>query len=123
MLDLDTLAEKRAKSLNQSESVWRTTLWSPAFQKMSASMTDGEIEGFLVSCPSVVHVELVLRYINDHPDREVTSPYALLTREAHNAAKPATGKKPYQIGSCHIYKDDAPAVLERWPEFYTPFLC
>ena len=40
-------------------------------------------------------------------------------REAHNARKPATGKKPYQIGSCHIYKDDAPAVLERWPEFYT----
>ena len=33
--------------------------------------------------------------------------------------KPATGKKPYQINSCHIYKDDAPAVLERWPEFYT----
>ena len=40
-------------------------------------------------------------------------------REAHNASKPATGKKPYQINSCHIYKDDAPAVLERWPEFYT----
>jgi hypothetical protein len=40
-------------------------------------------------------------------------------REAHNASKPATGKKPYQINSCHIYKDDAPAVLERWPDFYT----
>jgi len=40
-------------------------------------------------------------------------------REAHNAKKPATGKKPYQINSCHIYKDDAPAVLERWPQFYT----
>lgn len=40
-------------------------------------------------------------------------------REAHNARKPATGKKPYQINSCHIYKEDAPAVLERWPEFYT----
>ncbi len=39
-------------------------------------------------------------------------------REARNAGKPAT-KKPYQINSCHIYKDDAPAVLERWPEFYT----
>jgi len=39
-------------------------------------------------------------------------------REAHNAKKPST-KKPYQINSCHIYKDDAPAVLERWPQFYT----
>jgi hypothetical protein len=39
-------------------------------------------------------------------------------REARNAGKPVT-KKPYQINSCHIYKDDAPAVLERWPEFYT----
>ncbi len=40
-------------------------------------------------------------------------------REAHNARKPATGKKPYQINSCHTYKDDAPTVLERWPDFYT----
>jgi Protein of unknown function (DUF2889) len=39
-------------------------------------------------------------------------------REARNAGKPIT-KKPYQINSCHIYKDDAPAVLERWPDFYT----
>lgn len=39
-------------------------------------------------------------------------------REARNAGKPIT-KKPYQINSCHIYKDDAPAVKERWPEFYT----
>lgn len=40
-------------------------------------------------------------------------------REAHNASKPATGKKPYQINSCHTYRDDSPAVLERWPEFYS----
>ena len=39
-------------------------------------------------------------------------------REAHNAGKPVT-KKPYKINSCHIYKYDAPAVLERWPDFYT----
>ena len=38
-------------------------------------------------------------------------------REAHNAGKPST-RKPYQIGSCHIYKEDSPAVLERWPKFY-----
>ena len=39
-------------------------------------------------------------------------------REAHNAGKPVT-KKPYQLNSCHVYKDDAEAVLERWPQFYT----
>lgn len=39
-------------------------------------------------------------------------------REAHNAGKPPT-KKPYQINSCHVYKDDSDAVLERWPRFYT----
>jgi hypothetical protein len=39
-------------------------------------------------------------------------------RTARNAGRPAT-KRPFQINSCHVYKDDAPAVLERWPEFYT----
>jgi hypothetical protein len=39
-------------------------------------------------------------------------------REARNSGKPST-KKPYQINSCHVYKDDAEAVLERWPQFYT----
>jgi len=39
-------------------------------------------------------------------------------REAHNAGKPIT-KKPYQLNSCHVYKDDSAAVLERWPQFYT----
>ncbi len=39
-------------------------------------------------------------------------------REARNAGKPLT-KKPYQLNSCHVYKDDADAVRERWPQFYT----
>jgi hypothetical protein len=39
-------------------------------------------------------------------------------RQARHAGQPVT-KKPYQLNSCHIYKDDAPAVLERWPAFYT----
>jgi hypothetical protein len=30
-----------------------------------------------------------------------------------------TTRKPYQLNSCHVYKDDSPAVLERWPQFYT----
>lgn len=39
-------------------------------------------------------------------------------REARKAGA-TDARKPYQINSCHIYKDDAPAVLERWPQFYT----
>src|SRR3954470_4584861 len=38
-------------------------------------------------------------------------------REAHNAGKPVD-RKPYQIGSCHVYREDSSAVLERWPQFY-----
>lgn len=39
-------------------------------------------------------------------------------REAHNAGKPIT-KTPYQLNSCHIYKDDSEWVLQRWPQLYT----
>ncbi len=39
-------------------------------------------------------------------------------REQRNRDQPGD-KKPYQIGSCHAYKEDSPAVLERWPEYYT----
>ena len=39
-------------------------------------------------------------------------------RQARTDGKPQT-KKPFQINSCHTYKEDAPAVLERWPQFYT----
>ena len=39
-------------------------------------------------------------------------------RDARGGGKPVT-KKPYQLNSCHVYKDDGPAVLERWPQFYT----
>ena len=31
----------------------------------------------------------------------------------------ALTKRPFQLNSCHVYRDDSPAVLERWPEFYT----
>jgi hypothetical protein len=39
-------------------------------------------------------------------------------RQARSSGQPVT-KKPYQLNSCHVYKDDSPAVLERWPQFYT----
>jgi hypothetical protein len=39
-------------------------------------------------------------------------------REARAAQVPLT-RRPYQINSCHVYKEDSEAVLERWPQFYT----
>jgi len=39
-------------------------------------------------------------------------------RDQRNATRPHP-KKPYQINTCHVYKDDSPAVLERWPQYYT----
>jgi hypothetical protein len=39
-------------------------------------------------------------------------------RQARDAGRPVL-KKPYQLNTCHVYKDDSQAVLERWPQFYT----
>jgi hypothetical protein len=39
-------------------------------------------------------------------------------REARNAHR-TTPKIPYQLNSCHIYKDDSEWVLMRWPDHYT----
>jgi hypothetical protein len=39
-------------------------------------------------------------------------------RQARDAGKPVL-KKPFQLNSCHVYKDDSEAVRERWPAFYT----
>ena len=39
-------------------------------------------------------------------------------RSARETARPSS-RKPYQLNSCHVYADDAEAVRERWPAFYT----
>lgn len=41
------------------------------------------------------------------------------TGRARQARAAAASKKPYQLNSCHVYKDDSEAVRERWPAFYT----
>jgi hypothetical protein len=38
-------------------------------------------------------------------------------RDARRGDRPMT-RKPYQLESCHVYSEDSPAVLERWPQFY-----
>jgi len=44
MLDLDSLAEKHAKSLNEQEDKWREALWGAEFQALAQNMSDGEVE-------------------------------------------------------------------------------
>ena len=39
-------------------------------------------------------------------------------RKLNNSAKLST-KPPYQLNSCHIFKDDTEWTLQRWPQFYT----
>lgn len=83
MLDLDSLAEKRAKVLNEKEEPWRKAVWSPGFQKISASMSDGEVEILLASCKSFAQVEAVVVYLGTLPEN--VSPYSLLVQEAASA--------------------------------------
>jgi hypothetical protein len=85
MLDLDSLAERRAKSLNQQEDKWREALWSPAFQKISASMSDGEVETLLTSCPSVAHMQAVIQFLERSLTTTERFPYTVLLQEAQSA--------------------------------------
>src|SRR4051812_38533863 len=85
MLDLDSLAHKCAQALNEREDLWREAVWSAAFQKLTQSMSDGEVEIFLTSCTSVSQLETVVRFLDEHPKRVNTSPYSILIQEAQDA--------------------------------------
>ena len=39
-------------------------------------------------------------------------------RQARQEGKPST-RKPHQLNMCHVYADDSPQTLLRWPQFYT----
>lgn len=82
MLDLDSLAERCAKSLNEKQEMWLNAVWSADFQKVSQNMSDGEVEILLNNCKSVLIFETVLRYLLAHPDQGKTSPYTILVQGA-----------------------------------------
>jgi hypothetical protein len=56
---------------------------------------------------------------------ELLGPLATTAYQATGRARAArerlhpSGRKPYQIGACHVYTPDGPAVRERWPQWYT----
>jgi hypothetical protein len=56
--------------------------------------------------------------------RELLGPVAttafqatVAARDARTRGQPLTSK-PYQIDSCHAYRDGGPAARERWPQLY-----
>jgi len=82
MLDLDSLAATRARSLSQGEDVWRAAVWSEAFQKLSSFMSDGEVEILISMCPSVKHFHAAVTYLNEHAATSGMSPFQVLTMDA-----------------------------------------
>ncbi len=77
MLDLDHIAAQRAKRLNQTLDAWKEAVWSPEFQKFSASLSDGEVEQVLSWCPSVEHLRALIEYLEKNGDSSLT-PYPRL---------------------------------------------
>ena len=80
MLDLDSLAEKRATTLNEKREFWSQVVWTPDFQKISANMSDGEVESLLSNCKSYRQLEAVVRFLVAKAAH--SSPYSTLTQEA-----------------------------------------
>lgn len=85
MLDLDSLAADRAKQLNQAQDAWKKAIWSTAFQKFSASMSDGEVEQLISWCPSVDHLTSLTDHLLHVSREEGLTPFPLLIDIAKRA--------------------------------------
>lgn len=82
MLDLDSLAERRARSLNQTEAQWRTVIWSASFQKISAQMSDGEVEALIDLCPSETHLQTAVAYLEQKFTETGKLPFTIINEES-----------------------------------------
>lgn len=85
MLDLDALAENRARALQQAEEDWRSAIWSPEFQKLSQSMSDGEVEDFVSCCSSQKILLSAARFLLANLESSGASPYAFLLTKAQES--------------------------------------
>lgn len=86
MLDLDSLAEKCAKTANEQIENWRKVIWSEDFQAVAKNMSDGEVNTLVRACGSLVNLEGVVKFLKSHtggPD----SPFAAVTAQAKAAGK------------------------------------
>lgn len=82
MLDLDSLADRRAKSLNQGPEAWKAAVWSTEFQKLSQSMSDGEVETLISWCPTVKHLNQVIKFLDGKCGESGIAPFTVLTKVA-----------------------------------------
>ncbi len=82
MLDLDTLADRRAKTLNQGPEAWKAAVWGAEFQKLSQSMSDGEVEALISWCPTVKHLKKVVKFLDGKCSESGFSPFTVLTKVA-----------------------------------------
>ncbi len=89
MLDLDHLAKLRAEKVSESVEAWKKVVWSSEFQKISANMSDGEVETLLNLCESASQFEKITKYLQRKSEEAQTSPYSLLEQEAAREGKDA----------------------------------
>ncbi|MBX3021602.1 MAG: hypothetical protein KF799_07990 [Bdellovibrionales bacterium] len=82
MLDFDHLADQRAKTLQQEPEGWRKAVWNSTFQKLTQSMSDGEVEVLISHCPSVGHLEWVAAFLEKNVRESGPAPFSVLTAEA-----------------------------------------
>lgn len=83
MLDLDSLAEKCARTLNEQSAQWHKSVWSPGFQKISANMSDGEVEMLLASCKSFVQLDAVVAFLS--MQSSPANPFTVLAEKSKSA--------------------------------------
>jgi hypothetical protein len=85
MLDLDRLAQTRAKICKEKVEPWHQALWSQPFQLWSKNMTDSEVESIVASCPSVAHLLAIIAHLSKNSRRVAGAPYLFLQAEARQA--------------------------------------
>ena len=85
MLDLDSLAERQARLLEQETEIWKDAVWSPGFQTLSREMSDSDVEDFLALCPSAEHFHLLVRYLESNSAMSTGAPLAIIHDEAAKA--------------------------------------
>lgn len=65
MIDLDQLAEIKAQKTGQNQQAWQAAVWNPEFQRLSQSISDGEIESIIDSSRTVRHFEIITKFLSD----------------------------------------------------------
>lgn len=100
MLDLDSLAAKRARVLADGEDAWKRAVWSPEFQRISQNMSDGEVEELVSICTSGADLVSLSGYLEASSKKTGASPYTVLLAEAAKAGLSAAdwAKKKAWLG-------------------------